>query len=603
MPYAPVQYAPPPNYATGFVPHGYPAPPQQQQLNTAVPSHALNGPDGTQPATTSSGVEQELQPLPTGVATAKTVPSQPQQQQSQDAAAATLPQNTNLTAAVPPKIQITQPVPTIITMGMPFIPGIPPSTQQQQQQQQQQPKPTEPLFKKATARVQIKLVNPDTNEEIKLAKPQPVAASPTANDKPEDKKPAATKETPATTEAKPAATAAPTKEIPKVAAAPVKEAPKSAAIEIKAAPPAAPSKAIPIEKPPVTAEQPAKPVEVKITEPPKQQQKPKEEPAAKPAPVTAAAEKPAVSAPKEQLKVTTAQEPLLPPPSKDEPKQRSRSPSPPKQTAPQKKTYTKEFLLSLREQCRERPLDMKMIEVVIGVTDESGGYGGSRRNSRRSGDRASDASFASVGGSGRYGSGRGSAALDGSAPSTRGGPRGSAGVSRQSSGPGKYPPAPSGGRGGSSRRGRGGRGGAPTEREREPPAPAIVLPKSENRWVPKSIAAAAVGAAAALAEESEDEKLYRKASGLLNKLTPEKFDKIVGQLLELPITSQKLNEGMMRVIFEKALDEPKFSSLYAGVCVRFVTNPPKFGMFTTILCKISFFIEIIVHIRHQRSKC
>lgn len=45
--------------------------------------------------------------------------------------------------------------------------------------------------------------------------------------------------------------------------------------------------------------------------------------------------------------------------------------------------------------------------------------------------------------------------------------------------------------------------------------------------------------------------LYKKVRSVLNKLTPEKFDRLVAQVQSLPIDSSDRLEGVIKLIFEK----------------------------------------------------
>lgn len=64
--------------------------------------------------------------------------------------------------------------------------------------------------------------------------------------------------------------------------------------------------------------------------------------------------------------------------------------------------------------------------------------------------------------------------------------------------------------------------------------------------------------------------------GILNKLTPEKFQKLSDDLLGLELDSDKVLRGVILLIFEKALDEPKYSSMYAQLCKRLSEEAPNF---------------------------
>lgn len=54
----------------------------------------------------------------------------------------------------------------------------------------------------------------------------------------------------------------------------------------------------------------------------------------------------------------------------------------------------------------------------------------------------------------------------------------------------------------------------------------------------------------------------------MNKLTPEKFEPLSNDLLSLNLNSKTILIGVIHLIFEKALDEPKYSSMYAQLCRR-----------------------------------
>jgi translation initiation factor 4G len=47
------------------------------------------------------------------------------------------------------------------------------------------------------------------------------------------------------------------------------------------------------------------------------------------------------------------------------------------------------------------------------------------------------------------------------------------------------------------------------------------------------------------------QELYKKVRGVLNKLTPQKFDKLVSQVQALPIDSSDRLKGVINLVFEK----------------------------------------------------
>ncbi|KAG2462508.1 IF4G2 factor, partial [Polypterus senegalus] len=71
---------------------------------------------------------------------------------------------------------------------------------------------------------------------------------------------------------------------------------------------------------------------------------------------------------------------------------------------------------------------------------------------------------------------------------------------------------------------------------------------------------------------------YPKTVGnsILNKLTPEKFDKLCLELLNVGVDSKLVLKGIILLIVDKALEEPKYSSLYAQLCLRLAEDAPNF---------------------------
>lgn len=60
--------------------------------------------------------------------------------------------------------------------------------------------------------------------------------------------------------------------------------------------------------------------------------------------------------------------------------------------------------------------------------------------------------------------------------------------------------------------------------------------------------------------------MYKQFRGILNKLTPQKFETLLDKVKNLEINTQKRLEGVIDLIFEKAIDEPNFSEAYAAMC-------------------------------------
>ena len=66
-------------------------------------------------------------------------------------------------------------------------------------------------------------------------------------------------------------------------------------------------------------------------------------------------------------------------------------------------------------------------------------------------------------------------------------------------------------------------------------------------------------------EETAD-ALIKRARGMLNKLTPQNFEKISKQFVQLEINTGEKLKRMIGLIFDKAVDEPAFCEQYAQLC-------------------------------------
>ncbi|KAF2310879.1 hypothetical protein GH714_018096 [Hevea brasiliensis] len=94
------------------------------------------------------------------------------------------------------------------------------------------------------------------------------------------------------------------------------------------------------------------------------------------------------------------------------------------------------------------------------------------------------------------------------------------------------------------------------------PAPALV--KAEVPW------------SARRGNLSEKERVLKTVKGILNKLTPEKFDLLKGQLIDSGITSADILKGVIQLIFEKSVLEPTFCPMYAQLCSDLNEKLPPF---------------------------
>lgn len=92
-------------------------------------------------------------------------------------------------------------------------------------------------------------------------------------------------------------------------------------------------------------------------------------------------------------------------------------------------------------------------------------------------------------------------------------------------------------------------------------APAVLTNRAANAW-------ARLGEAVL----PEEEKLLREVKGMLNKLTLDKFDVISDKIIELGIMRKSIMPGTIDIIFDKAVEEPKYASMYARLVLKIVMH-------------------------------
>lgn len=67
----------------------------------------------------------------------------------------------------------------------------------------------------------------------------------------------------------------------------------------------------------------------------------------------------------------------------------------------------------------------------------------------------------------------------------------------------------------------------------------------------------------------------RQIKGILNKLTPEKFERLLNQLLEA-VTTGELLKSTITMVFENAVAQPTFCAMYADLCLQLSKELPSF---------------------------
>lgn len=110
----------------------------------------------------------------------------------------------------------------------------------------------------------------------------------------------------------------------------------------------------------------------------------------------------------------------------------------------------------------------------------------------------------------------------------------------------------------------------PNSKEKQPcpyPGPA----SDSQRWVPQNLYVHQ--------PHGDPDVILRKIRGVLNKITPEKFEPLCQEIINIGIYSPALLNGIAVLIYEKAVDEHRYSSLYANLCRRLWFEAPNFDKF------------------------
>ncbi|XP_072011441.1 eukaryotic translation initiation factor 4 gamma 3 isoform X8 [Engystomops pustulosus] len=90
----------------------------------------------------------------------------------------------------------------------------------------------------------------------------------------------------------------------------------------------------------------------------------------------------------------------------------------------------------------------------------------------------------------------------------------------------------------------------------------VHLKKAENAWKPSVKRDSQVEDP----ESVRTQALFRKVRSILNKLTPQMFNQLMKQVMDLTVDTEERLKGVIDLVFEKAIDEPSFSVAYANMC-------------------------------------
>lgn len=84
-----------------------------------------------------------------------------------------------------------------------------------------------------------------------------------------------------------------------------------------------------------------------------------------------------------------------------------------------------------------------------------------------------------------------------------------------------------------------------------------------------------------LSDDPEEEAKQRTFTSLINKLTIDNFDRIVGRIGEIEVQDAKTLKGFVAKIFNKALTESIFCEMYASLCKQLLRIMPRCATHTT----------------------
>ncbi|KAI0408677.1 hypothetical protein F4802DRAFT_594091 [Xylaria palmicola] len=99
------------------------------------------------------------------------------------------------------------------------------------------------------------------------------------------------------------------------------------------------------------------------------------------------------------------------------------------------------------------------------------------------------------------------------------------------------------------------------------------LQTSSGGWKPMSVGKATASSGPAAVNLMDPAMVQRKVKAALNKMTPENFERISDQILEIAAQSKEETDGrtlrqVIQLTFEKATDEAHWASMYAKFCKK-----------------------------------
>uniref|UniRef100_A0A1Q3FE68 Putative eukaryotic translation initiation factor 4 gamma 1 n=1 Tax=Culex tarsalis TaxID=7177 RepID=A0A1Q3FE68_CULTA len=94
----------------------------------------------------------------------------------------------------------------------------------------------------------------------------------------------------------------------------------------------------------------------------------------------------------------------------------------------------------------------------------------------------------------------------------------------------------------------------------------VKLNECANAWRPRHLQQSVPEVDPDSGVDRTTQELFKKFRSVLNKLTPDNFDKLVQQVKGFVIDTDERLDGCIKLVFEKAISEPNFSEAYAKMC-------------------------------------
>uniref|UniRef100_A0A2C9L847 MIF4G domain-containing protein n=1 Tax=Biomphalaria glabrata TaxID=6526 RepID=A0A2C9L847_BIOGL len=88
----------------------------------------------------------------------------------------------------------------------------------------------------------------------------------------------------------------------------------------------------------------------------------------------------------------------------------------------------------------------------------------------------------------------------------------------------------------------------------------VQLHKAEKAWKPEKVTETDEG------EEAKKKLLLKTIRALFNKITPTTKDALINEFLDHKVYESPSLPEVISIIFDKAVEEPKFCPLYAAIC-------------------------------------